>query len=260
VSFARKVVKSASLPLGLWQRRSSGDVVILLYHTLGAGLGEIDTPVDGFDRHLAALARREFLLTLDQVVNDGAAGGIAVTFDDAYRDFYDRVLPLLVRYQVPATLYWATGLVAGRGREERSHEPLTWSQLREAQSTGLVTIGSHTHNHVDLSRASETQAEDEMRRSKDLIEDQIGSACRHFAYPWAVGSPAADRVARRLFDTAALDAWRTNRAGRIDPHRLGRTPILRSDGQLFFRAKVNGLLDGERVAYRLLRRGPWGVR
>ena len=99
-----------------------------------------------------------------------------------------------------------------------------------------------------------------MRRSKDLIEDQIGSACRHFAYPWAVGSPAADRVARRLFDTAALDAWRTNRAGRIDPHRLGRTPILRSDGQLFFRAKVNGLLDGEGVAYRLLRRGPWGVR
>ena len=27
-----------------------------------------------------------------------------------------------------------------------------------------------------------------MRRSKDLIEDHLGTACEHFAYPWAVGS------------------------------------------------------------------------
>jgi peptidoglycan/xylan/chitin deacetylase (PgdA/CDA1 family) len=129
--------------------------------------------------------------------------------------------------------------------------------LRDAVDTGLVTVGSHTHGHVDLSRADERQADEEMRRSKELIEDRLGVACRHFAYPWAVGSDAADRVARRLFASAAVDAWRTNHRGRTDPHRLGRTPILRSDGSLFFRAKVRGLLDGERVAYRLLRRGPW---
>jgi hypothetical protein len=97
-----------------------------------------------------------------------------------------------------------------------------------------------------------------MRRSKDLIEERLGTACTHFAYPWAVGSPAADRVARRLFRTAALDAWRTNRAGRIDPHRLGRVPILRSDGRFFFRRKVKGELDSESLLYRALGRGPWG--
>ncbi len=97
-----------------------------------------------------------------------------------------------------------------------------------------------------------------MRRSKDLIEDHLGTACAHFAYPWAVGSPAADRAARRLFRTAALDAWRTNRAGRIDPYRLGRVPILRSDGRFFFRRKVRGELDTEAWLYRALGRGPWG--
>ncbi len=34
-----------------------------------------------------------------------------------------------------------------------------------------------------------------MRRSKELIEDRLGAACRHFAYPWGVGSPAADATA-----------------------------------------------------------------
>jgi hypothetical protein len=97
-----------------------------------------------------------------------------------------------------------------------------------------------------------------MRRSKELIEDRLGTACRHFAYPWGVGSPAADVISRQLFETAAIDAWRTNRWGAIDPHRLGRTPVLRSDGTAFFRMKVRGWLDLERVVYRAMGRGPWG--
>ena len=43
----------------------------------------------------------------------------------------------------------------------------------------------------------------------------------------------------------------------MDPWRLGRTPVLASDGLTFFRAKVQGRLDGEALAYRLLGRGPW---
>jgi peptidoglycan/xylan/chitin deacetylase (PgdA/CDA1 family) len=165
------------------------------------------------------------------------------------------MVPLLVRYRVPAILYLATGLVANGG--PASADALTWADLRDAVETGLVTVGAHTHGHADLSRATEAEAELEMRRAQELIEDRLGVACRHFAYPWAVGSPAADRVARRLFDSAALYAWRTNRRGRMDPHRLGRTPVLRSDGTAFFPARVRGLLDGEALAYRVLRRGPW---
>jgi hypothetical protein len=97
-----------------------------------------------------------------------------------------------------------------------------------------------------------------MRRSKELIEDRLQVACRHFAYPFAVSSEAAARVARRMFASAAVDAWRTNRLGRVDPYQLGRTPVLRSDGWTFFRAKVAGRLDGEALLYRALRRGPWG--
>jgi hypothetical protein len=95
-----------------------------------------------------------------------------------------------------------------------------------------------------------------MRRSRGLIEDRLGVPCRHFAYPWAVSSPAAERAVRGHFRSAAL-RWQTNRRGRIDPFRLGRTPILRNDEGVFFRAKVAGRLDKEAVAYRLLRRGPW---
>jgi peptidoglycan/xylan/chitin deacetylase (PgdA/CDA1 family) len=256
-SFARKAVKAAVLPGGMVTRRRSGDVVILLYHRVGGPGGEIDLPAALFERQLELLAERERVLTLDQAVADGHDGGVVVTVDDGYRDFHDTVLPLLVRYRVPVVLYQATGLVVGESSAPDRPGALTWSQLAEAVATGLVTVGAHTHGHTDLSRASEQTCHDEMVRSRDLVEDRLGVACRHFAYPWAVASPVADRLARRLFDTAALDAWRPNRAGAIDPWRLGRTPVLASDGFAFFRAKVQGRLDGEALAYRLLGRGPW---
>jgi glycosyltransferase involved in cell wall biosynthesis/peptidoglycan/xylan/chitin deacetylase (PgdA/CDA1 family)/ribosomal protein S18 acetylase RimI-like enzyme len=285
-SLARKAVKAAVLPGGIVSRRRPGDVVILLYHRVGGQGGEIDMPAAVFERQLAALASDERVLTLDQAVAGDSGGGVVVTVDDGYRDFYDTVLPLLVRYRIPATLYLATGLVAGEGpgpdgsrsgtgarstREPRStgapprgspdpSAALTWSQLGEAVASGLVTVGAHTHGHTDLSCADEQVCRDEMARCQGLVEDHLGVACRHFAYPWAVASPTADLLARELFDSAALDAWRTNRAGAIDPWRLGRVPVLRSDGLAFFRAKARGRLDGEALAYRLLGRGPWGAR
>jgi peptidoglycan/xylan/chitin deacetylase (PgdA/CDA1 family) len=251
----RKTVKTVALPIGLLQPRRPGDIVILLYHRVGPDAGEISVSEKDFERHLATLAETDKPVSLEAALDNG--GGVVVTFDDGYRDFYDVALPLLVRYAVPATLYLATSLVAGEGDRLESRERLTWSNLREATDSGLVTVGSHTHGHANLAKTTELQAEVEMRRAKELIEERLERPCAHFAYPFAVASAEAERVASRLFKTAALDAWATNRRGRIDPYRLGRTPVLRSDGQTFFRAKVRGLLDREALAYRLLKRGPW---
>jgi peptidoglycan/xylan/chitin deacetylase (PgdA/CDA1 family) len=256
-AIVRKGVKAAVLPFGLFRPRRRGDLVVLLYHRIGAGDREIDLPRRSFEHHLETLLAHDRVRSLDDAVSDDE-GGVVLTFDDGYRDFYSDVLPLLVRYRVPGLLYLATGLVAnGDARSIGPEAQLTWSMLQEAASTGLVTIGAHTHSHADLSSATLEDAEVEMRRSKELIEDRIGAPCRHFAYPWGVGSDGARRAAAGLFDTAALDSWRTNRRGALDPHRLGRTPVLRNDGRLFFRAKTLGLLDGEALAYRVLRRGPW---
>lgn len=256
---ARKLVKTLALPLGMLDGRRPGDVVILVYHRIGPGGGEIGVSLPVFERQIQELVRDDRVLTLDRALDGSAGGGAVLSFDDGTRDFHSSVLPILVRYQVPATLYLATAFVDSTPEARPPDwEPLSWTQLREATSTGLVSIGSHTHRHINLARSSERVAEDEMRRSQELVEDRLGLACRHFAFPWGVASPAALRVTRRLFDSAALPAWRTNRRGAIDRFRLGRVPILRSDGRFFFSAKRRGRLNGERFAYQALRRGPWG--
>jgi len=252
VSLARRASKAAVLPAGLLRPRRRGDLVVLLYHRVGVGEGEIDLPREAFEWQMETLAAGGEARSLDESLGNGSRGGVVVTFDDGTPDFHEHVLPILIRHRIPSVLYLATGPV-----EAGDPDAISWPQLREAVSTGLVAVGSHTHTHRPLVRVSEREAEEEMRRSKDLIEDRLEVGCRHFAYPFSVGSEPADRAARRLFRTAAVRPWRTNRAGRTDPHQLGRTPVLRSDGRAFFRAKTRGMLDGEAWIYRALRRGPW---
>lgn len=250
-ALVRRAAKLAALSLGV-RRRDPRDLTVLLYHRVGIGDREIDVPTGDFEQQIASLAATERVLSLDDALSE-PRGGVVVTIDDGFRDFSEIVVPILERHRVPVTLYLATGLVANGSSGPDS---LTWRDLEDAVATGLITVGAHTHNHADLSMADETTADEEMRRSKEMIEDRLSVGCRHFSYPWSFCSPDADRVARRLFTSAALP-WRTNRRGVTDPHRLGRTPILRNDTPMFFRAKVHGRLDGEAFVYRALRKGPW---
>ncbi len=156
---------------------------------LVAGPGVVD-----LDRALAALAGPP----------PAGPDAVVVTFDDGTADFVEEALPILVRHRVPATLYVATDFVE-RGRPfPGGGAPLSWSTLVDAVSTGLVTVGSHTHTHALLDRLPAGEVDGELDRSITLIGDRLGVESRHFAYPKALGgSPAADRAVRARFTSAA---------------------------------------------------------
>lgn len=242
----RKAVKRLSIGVDELRDLRRG-VVALLYHLVGADTGvQVDLPASLFDEQMSALADSGRAVSLERGLEllDGLppADGrdpVVVTFDDGTADFVDQALPILQRYDIPATLYVATEFVE-RGRAFTYGAPAaSWAGLRDAVDTGLVTIGSHTHTHALMDRTDD--AAGELDRSVGLIEDRLGLTPRHFAYPKAVaGSPSAEAEVRRRFRSAALAGTRPNPYGTTDPHLLARSPIQRSDGMRYFLAKLDG--------------------
>lgn len=244
--------------------RPPNGVVVLIYHRVGGGSSsEVDLDADLFGAQMAHLAEHHHVLTLDAAVDALASGskadGVVVTFDDGTTDFADVVAPLLMEHQVPATLYAATRFIDEQERFPWDAPPISWAALRDVCSTGLVTVGSHTHSHWLMDRLDPAAIDGDLDRSIELIGEHLGTAPAHFAYPKALpGSDHAEIAVRRRFTSAALAASRVNRPGHTDLHRLWRTPIQTSDGLDFFAAKAAGglRLEGElrallaRVKYR----------
>jgi peptidoglycan/xylan/chitin deacetylase (PgdA/CDA1 family) len=237
--------------------------VVLCYHRVGerSSAHEIDLPEASFDEQMARVAEGSAAATLDEAMVAleanvlPAQDRVVVTFDDGTADFVDVALPILVRWRVPALLYVATDFVE-RGRSfPDGGTPLSWGAIRDSLSTGLVTIGSHTHTHALLDRVDRATAAAELDRSIELIRDRVGVDPAHFAYPKAVaGNADATLEVRARFRTAAVAGTRPNRYGRTDPYRLHRSPVQRADGIEYFERKLSGGLRLEDDVRRLVNR------
>jgi peptidoglycan/xylan/chitin deacetylase (PgdA/CDA1 family) len=263
----RRTVKVASATADRWRPAVPG-VVVLLYHRVGGGSAlEIDLDASRFDEQIAVIAASQRAVALGTALDRLASSSppvqssVVVTFDDGTADFVEVALPILVRHQVPATLYVATAFVEEGLAFPGAGRPVSWSALRDACSTGLVDIGSHTHTHRLLDRTPPAEAAGELDRSIELIGSRLGRTAHDFAYPKAVpGSAEVVSLVRERFRSAALAGTRVNpyrtgdSAAGADVYRLSRSPIQVSDGMQFFERKLAGGMALEDSFRRALNR------
>ncbi len=140
-------------------------------------------------------------------------------------------------------------------RERTRSLCLDWDALRTLAAEPLCTIGAHTLTHPILGALDPATAETEIAGSKSVIEERLGRAIRHFAYP--VGDPAAAgprefAMARGAgFDTAV-----TTRPGMLFPghaEHLHALPRLSVNGFHQSLPALRALLTG--APFALLNRG-----
>lgn len=107
---------------------------------------------------------------------------------------------------------------------------LTWHEIKELAKDSLVTIGAHTHNHLALSCQSEFTAEQEIKLSKEKLEDNLGQPVFHFAYPYG-GRNACSYREFELLQKLNFKTATTTRFGNIFKehanflHALPRIPL-----------------------------------
>lgn len=179
--------------------RRTPRVVVLCYHSVHPSKGFSSATPDLFEAQLEWLRQWCAFVPFSEVL--AAAGGasgdrpvVSITFDDGYADNYEYALPLLQRFQIPATFFVTVGLVEKdqavvehlRFLRSASHDDvrgLDWTQVQELRHAGME-IGSHTYSHPNLARIPHEKVVDELRRSKHLLEDRLAEQITLFAYPF----------------------------------------------------------------------------
>ncbi|MGH7301686.1 MAG: polysaccharide deacetylase family protein [Candidatus Rokuibacteriota bacterium] len=84
--------------------------------------------------------------------------------------------------------------------EERRFRLMDWAELAKLDRS-LITIGSHTHTHVDLPYVDDERLERELVASKAMLWERLGCHARHFAYPNGSHDRRSAGAVSRHFDS-----------------------------------------------------------
>jgi peptidoglycan/xylan/chitin deacetylase (PgdA/CDA1 family) len=117
---------------------------------------------------------------------------------------------------------------------------LTREELLQLAASDTATIGAHTVDHVRLRDRPARDQQDTISGSKQKLEQSIGRAVLHFAYPFGrrddFDDRSVDAVRSAAFDTACTTIPGTARAS-ADPYRLPRRLVM-DWGRLRFRVQM----------------------
>lgn len=230
------------------------DTLVLCYHALSdTWPADLSVAPGPFEEQLEELLGRGYrgVTFTEAVTGRDGAPRLSVTFDDAYRSVIELAFPILSRLGLPATVYVPADFVGVDG-------PMSWpgidcwldgpheEEMRCLDPAELKTlagagweIGSHTRSHPHLPALPPDSLEEELKGSRERLEDALGLPCRSIAYPYGDVNRRVVRAAERAGYEAAgtLRAWELRR----NPLLWPRVGVYRGDSLERFKLKVSPL-------------------
>lgn len=218
-------------------------IPVLMYHQLQESrTTSLAISPQDFLRQIQWLEKNSFrFASLDEVVDCRGVvpcyeSRIAITFDDGFRDNYEKALPPLIEKNKPATIFVVVDWVGKK-------DFMNWDEIREVSKAG-VTIGCHSLTHRWLPDVKDaTKLENEISDSKKAIEDKIGREVRYFSYPvGGVDERVAEEVRKAGYRAAWVAGARPTVKIRDCRYSLRRIKVTPSDASLVrFAIKAYGL-------------------
>lgn len=220
---------------------------IITYHSIDSSGSAISISEHQLRHQISWLARNdeisvvslEALLTAND--NDHA---VALTFDDAFKNFRTIAAPILTGHGFAATLFVATSHAGGtnawstpRGAGQIPMLPLMdWDDIASVAERG-ISIGSHARTHRALPSLCAADLHDEITQSADDLRRELGKRPAAFAYPYGMATQRERNEASRVYDHAVcaeLSVIRENfdryMLPRIDAYYLRKPGVLESFG------------------------------
>lgn len=125
---------------------------------------------------------------------------VSFTFDDGLESSLSQAAPIMQKYGVPGTNYVTTGCVGTTGTcyADNSATYMTWPQVKTLQNTYGWEIGSHTVSHFPMTTLSDTQKEQELADSKQILAAN-GIDATSFATPEGDYDPSTLALAAKYY-------------------------------------------------------------
>lgn len=189
-------------------------VPVLMYHYVAQNpnpkdiaRNSLSVAPDKFEAQMDYLSKNGYtpisLDTLFAIFNKQATSPqkpVVLTFDDGYQDFATIAFPILRRFNFKAVEFIATGLIGGSYY-------MNWDQIKQIQSSGLVTFEDHSVTHANLSSLNYAAIIKQMQDSKNILQSETGYPVNFIAYPYGISNNNVLQAAKQVGFVSGFGTW-----------------------------------------------------
>ncbi len=179
----------AAVEINADPKHDQKEVVVFAYHRFGDNrYPSTNVSTEVFEQHLNHLKTNNFLMLSfgDAVdyLNDPSIKYhekvACITIDDGYKSFGENGLPLLKKFDYPATLFINSESVGGGTYH-------SWEELKKIHEQG-IEIGNHSHSHAFFVSFPESERKtrfmEDVKICQDAIRQNLGFTPDLLAYPY----------------------------------------------------------------------------
>jgi peptidoglycan/xylan/chitin deacetylase (PgdA/CDA1 family) len=241
---SRRLLKGA----GMISASKGRGPVVLMYHSISKGGSAPDSlwaiSEKNFRDQLQLLKREGWntvsARNLEQQ-NELTPRSVAITFDDGFADNYDCALPHLLAFGFIATWFVVSGDVGAVSRWRDADAPqrpmLNRKQLEEMAAAGME-MAAHTRTHLRLTEVDQAMMDNEVRGSRQDLEDMLGRPVTSFAYPYGRLNEAVVEAVRRSGYKIAFTTQTGWLGSEPDPLKVRRVAVFAGDNLSTFARKI----------------------
>lgn len=213
------------------RRRASPGAVVLGYHDVsapGTHSEGMTVSADALAGHVTLLRQMGLRIVafgdiVDRLDRGADVDGLAaLTFDDALEGVHLHAMPVLRRFEAPATVFVVT--------DARGAEPAWWPGMARTLTDGELVevaaaghdLGSHTCTHRSLPALTPDELTDELERSRLAIAGLTTRPVEFLAYPSGHHNAEVRAAAQRAGYRAATTFLNGRVDDDTDPYRIPR--------------------------------------
>lgn len=180
--------------------QSGVQVPVLMYHCISDdmyGIKSLYTSPDAFREQMEYLLEQGYepIFFSDLSHLEDYEKPILITLDDGYEDNYREMYPIIQEYGIRVTVFMITDAIGGTYH-------LKEDQIREMSRSGLVSIQSHTVEHLILPENDGATQEESMIRSQLILARITGKVPYVLSYPYGEYSATTEELAAKHYAVA----------------------------------------------------------
>ena len=201
-------------------------IPILLYHSINDDNSSMSLKINIFENQMKYLRKNGYKTVTFDEINKSEKKQIIITFDDGYKDVINNALPILKKNNFKAICFFVTNFIGKNNHwdiKKKNYfkkEIMNLNDIENWISNGMH-IGSHSHNHFDLTELSEKNLFNELEYSKKYLEDKFNTKDSMFCYPFGRVNKNVYSLTIKIYSKAVT----TNRSRyNIDNHDIHLIP------------------------------------